>query len=233
MFNGSGDLNLLVSIVNYMWWALPTLQSLQSLITPISQLPTPMAKFYPELDDNLCEFIHQQKIFFTASAPTDGRINLSPKGIDTFRCLNHNQVAYLDLTGSGNETAAHLYQNGRITVMFCSFTQQPLILRLYGKGEVVRAETQRWDDVWKLSANCPAGEFTDLAGKRQLIVVNIESVQTSCGFGVPVFELQEERQTLIEWAQKKGAAGVREYQTQKNHTSIDGLATHLLSDLGN
>jgi Pyridoxamine 5'-phosphate oxidase len=192
-----------------------------------------MAKFYPQLDDKLCEFIHEQKIFFTASAPTEGRINLSPKGIDTFRCLNQQQVAYLDLTGSGNETAAHLYQNGRITVMFCSFSDQPLILRLYGKGEVVRTETQRWDEVWELSNNSPAGKFPDLLGKRQLIVVHIESVQTSCGFGVPMFERQEERATLIEWAQKKGAAGVREYQTQNNHTSIDGLATNLLSDLGN
>ncbi len=100
-------------------------------------------------------------------------------------------------------------------------------------GEVVRPQTQRWDEVWALSSNSAVGEFTDLPGKRQLIVVNIESVQTSCGFGVPVFELKQERQTLIEWAQTKGADGVREYQTQKNHTSIDGLATHLLSDAGN
>ncbi len=192
-----------------------------------------MAKFYPELDERLCEFIHQQKVFFTATAPAEGRINLSPKGIDTFRCLNGSQVAYLDLTGSGNETAAHLHQNGRITVMFCSFAEQPLILRIYGKGEVVRPETNRWNQVWELSGNSAAGEFPNLPGQRQLIVVNIDSVQTSCGFGVPVFELQQERSTLIEWAEKKGAAGVREYQTQKNHTSIDGLATHLLSDLGN
>ncbi len=187
-----------------------------------------MAKFYPELDDKLCEFIHQQKIFFTATAPTAGRINLSPKGIDTFRCLNSKQVAYLDLTGSGNETAAHLYQNGRMTVMFCSFTEQPLILRLYGEGEVVSTDTKRWDELWDLSKTALGGQFPDLPGKRQLIVIHIESVQTSCGFGVPVFELKEERSTLIDWAEKKGATGVREYQTQNNQTSIDGLATHLL-----
>ena len=192
-----------------------------------------MAKFYPELDDKLCEFIHQQKIFFTASAPTEGRINLSPKGIDSFRCLNSQQVAYLDLTGSGNESAAHIHQNGRMTVMFCSFTEEPLILRLYGSGEVVRPETARWDEVWNLSKNSAVGKFPDLPGKRQLIVVNIESAQTSCGFGVPLFELKEERQTLIDWAQKKGVDGVKEYQTQKNHTSIDGLATHLLPNQGN
>ncbi len=192
-----------------------------------------MAKFYSELDEKLCEFIHAQNIFFTATAPTDGRINLSPKGIDSFRCLNFQQVAYLDLTGSGNETAAHIHQNGRMTMMFCSFSSEPLILRLYGNGEVVRPDTARWQEVWNSSKNSTVGEFADLPGKRQLIVVHIESVQTSCGFGVPIFELQQERSTLLEWAQKKGVDGVKEYQTQKNHTSIDGLATYLLPDLGN
>jgi Pyridoxamine 5'-phosphate oxidase len=107
-----------------------------------------MAKFYSELDDKLCEFIHAQHIFFTATAPTEGRINLSPKGIDSFRCLNFQQVAYLDLTGSGNETAAHIHQNGRMTIMFCSFSSEPLILRLYGNGEVVLPDTARWQEIW-------------------------------------------------------------------------------------
>jgi hypothetical protein len=192
-----------------------------------------MAKFYSELDDKLCEFIHAQNVFFTATAPTEGRINLSPKGIDSFRCLNFQQVAYLDLTGSGNETAAHIHQNGRMTMMFCSFSSEPLILRLYGNGEVVRPDTAQWQAVWNSSKNSAVGEFPDLPGKRQLIVVNIESVQTSCGFGVPIFELQQERSTLLEWAQKKGEDGVKAYQTQKNHTSIDGLATYLLPDTRN
>lgn len=178
-----------------------------------------MAKFYPELDANLCEFIQQQHLFFTATAPIDGRINLSPKGIDTFRCLDFQQVAYLDLTGSGNETAAHLAQNGRITVMFCSFTDRPLILRLYGSGEVISPDRPEWDRL--------IGKFPDLPGKRQLIVVKIDSVQTSCGYGVPIFESQQERSTLIDWANKKGVDGVREYQIQKNRTSIDGLDTYL------
>jgi hypothetical protein len=182
---------------------------------------TSMAKFYSELDDQLCEFIDRQQIFFTASAPSEGRINLSPKGMDTFRCLNHQQVAYLDLTGSGNETAAHLHQNGRITVMFCSFDQNPLILRLYGHGEVVTPNTSKWQEIWD------SGKFADYPGQRQIIVVNIESVQTSCGFGVPMFEQQQERSTLSDWAAKKGVEGVREYQIQKNQTSIDGLPTHL------
>ena len=186
-----------------------------------------MAKFYSELDDKLCEFIHQQKIFFTATAPTEGRINLSPKGIDTFRCLDGNHVAYLDLTGSGNETAAHLSQNGRMTVMFCSFTDRPLILRLYGKGEVVHPETNRWQEVWNLSKSSLAGELIDLPGKRQIVVLKIESLQTSCGFGVPLFETPQERSTLVDWAVSKGAAGVKAYQIQNNQTSIDGLATNL------
>ena len=182
-----------------------------------------MAKFYSELDDQLREFIDRQQIFFTASAPTEGRINLSPKGMDTFRCLNHQQVAYLDLTGSGNETAAHLHQNGRITVMFCSFDQNPLILRLYGQGEVVRPGTSKWQEIWQ------SGNFADYPGQRQLIVVDIDSVQTSCGFGVPMFEQQQERSTLSDWAATKGSDGVREYQMKKNQTSIDGLQTHLVN----
>jgi hypothetical protein len=177
-----------------------------------------MAKFYSQLDSQLREFIGQQKLFFTATAPIEGRINLSPKGIDSFRCLDFDKVAYLDLTGSGNETAAHLYQNGRMTVMFCSFTDKPLILRIYGRGEVVRPDSAQWDSL--------IDRFADLPGKRQLIVVHIESVQTSCGYGVPIYELQTERSTLTDWAIKKGTDGVREYQLQRNHTSIDGLPVH-------
>ncbi len=178
-----------------------------------------MAKFYSQLDARLCEFIGQQQLFFTATDPPNGRINLSPKGIDTFRCLDFNQVEYLHLTGSGNETAAHLQQNGRMTVMFCSFTDEPLILRIYGTGEVVRPDTDRWDSL--------IDEFTDLPGKRQLILLKVESVQTSCGYGVPIYELHSERSTLIDWAVKKGTDGVRADRLQKNHTSIDGLVTNI------
>lgn len=178
-----------------------------------------MAKFFSELDDALIRFIEKQKIFFTASAPADGRINLSPKGMDTFRCLDHKTVAYLDLTGSGNETAAHLAENGRLTIMFCSFSAQPLILRLYGQGKVVGKTDEDWE---KLHTN-----FDSLIGERQIIVLNIESGQTSCGFGVPVYELKEERQRLVEWAENKGENGLREYRQTKNRISIDGLPTFL------
>lgn len=176
-----------------------------------------MAKFYERLDESLKKFIAEQKLFFTASAPLNGRINLSPKGIDTFRCLDDKTVAYLDLTGSGNETAAHLKENGRLTVMFCSFTEKPLILRLYGQGEVIGQNHPQWQN---LHRNFPA-----VAGERQLVVLYIESLQTSCGFGVPVYDLRTERKTLIDWAERKGEDGIENYWREKNQKSIDGLPT--------
>lgn len=178
-----------------------------------------MAKFYPQLTSQLQDFIQKQKIFFTATAPHSGRINLSPKGIDTFRCIDLSTVAYLDLTGSGNETAAHLFENGRMTIMFCSFDENPLILRLYGGGEVINRESGRFNELHSL--------FPDIPGERQIIVLNIESVQTSCGFGVPVYEFKEERDTLTNWATKKGQSGIEEYQQKNNLESIDGLPTKL------
>ncbi|MEW6494148.1 MAG: pyridoxamine 5'-phosphate oxidase family protein [Cyanobacteriota bacterium] len=181
-----------------------------------------MAKFYSELNSSLQDFIQEQKLFFTATAPLQGRINLSPKGIDTFRCIDNQTVAYLDLTGSGNETAAHLTENGRMTLMFCSFSEKPLILRLYGKGRVIRSRDEEWQSFYSL--------FDFLPGERQIIVLGIESVQTSCGYGVPLYEFKQERNTLIEWAEKKGEQGIKEYWQAKNLTSIDGLPTQLLED---
>ena len=181
-----------------------------------------MAEFYSELTTDLQEFMAQQKIFFTATAPSKGRINLSPKGIDTFRYINNTTVAYLDLTGSGNETAAHLHENGRLTIMFCSFAKKPLILRLYGKGTVIDLKSNRASELSSL--------FSDFPGARQIILLNIESAQTSCGYGVPIYEFQEERPTLITWAKNKGDMGIQEYQKQKNLESIDGLPTKLHSN---
>jgi Pyridoxamine 5'-phosphate oxidase len=176
--------------------------------------------FFDQLDEKLTKFIGEQKMFFTASAPISGRINLSPKGIDSFRVFDDKTVAYLDLTGSGNETAAHIYENGRLTIMFCSFTDKPLILRLYGRGEVV----SNGGDKWKLYEKA----FEHYYGERQIILLNVESVQTSCGFGVPVYELIEERKTLINWAEGKDEEKIEAYWRQKNLSSIDGLPTHLL-----
>ena len=178
-----------------------------------------MAKFYRQLDDALRGFIREQKIFFTATAPSRGRINLSPKGMDTFRCVDDRTVAYLDLTGSGNETAAHLACDGRMTVMFCSFAESPLILRLYGRGRVVGPADGEWAGL--------RGLFPELPGERQIVVLHVESAQTSCGFGVPVYELKGERPALAEWALRKGEEGLREYRRGKNRLSIDGLPTHL------
>jgi hypothetical protein len=178
-----------------------------------------MAKFYTHLDDSLRAFIGGQKMFFTATAPADGRINLSPKGMDTFRCLDGGRrVAYLDLTGSGNETAAHLAENGRLTVMFCSFAEQPLILRIYGRGRVVRPADEEWSGL--------RPHFPALPGERQIVLLDVESAQTSCGFAVPVYELKEERQRLAEWALSKGEDGILDYRREKNQVSIDGLPAY-------
>ncbi len=181
-----------------------------------------MAKFYSEIDLSLQKFIEEQKIFFTATAPQQGRINLSPKGIDTFRCLDRQTVAYLDLTGSGNETAAHLTENGRITIMFCSFSEKPMILRLYGQGRVIHPRNQEWQTFSPF--------FDALPGKRQIIIVDVETVQTSCGYGVPLYEFKDERPTLLDWATKKGEQGIKDYWVAKNLKSIDGLPTKLLDD---
>ncbi len=182
-----------------------------------------MAKFYETLTPALQQFIAEQKIFFVATAPREGRINLSPKGMDTFRCLDERNVGYLDVTGSGNETAAHLEQNGRITFMFCSFGEKPLILKLYGRGKVIRPRDESWGE-WH---TC----FPALPGERQIILMELHSAQTSCGYGVPIAEGGfRERETLKSWAEKKGEAGIRAYWERNNQVSIDGLPTHLLSE---
>lgn len=176
-----------------------------------------MAKFYPQLEEKLVNFINEQKIFFCATADAKGRINLSPKGMDTFRILDPRTVGFLSLTGSGNETAAHLKNDGRITIMFCSFTAQPLILRIYGAGRCIYPHEPEW--------NAFSGEFQQLPGTRQIFVIEIESVQTSCGYSIPFFEFKGERDALVRWSEQKGEDGIRQYWRDKNLTSIDGLNT--------
>jgi Pyridoxamine 5'-phosphate oxidase len=178
-----------------------------------------VAKFYPALTQALIQFVQKQAVFFVATAPQDGRVNLSPKGMDTFRCLSDREVAYLDLTGSGNETSAHLEENGRLTLMFCSFSAEPLILRLYGQGKVVRPRSPEWLQY--------ISHFEQIPGTRQIIAMQIEQVQTSCGFAVPMMEFQSDRPVLQDWALKKGAAGVQQYWQDNNQVSIDGLPTHI------
>jgi hypothetical protein len=178
-----------------------------------------MAEFFDHIPENLQEFIAKQKLFFIATAAASGRISLSPKGMDTFRCLSANQAAYLDLTGSGNETAAYLKADGRATIMFCSFDRMALILRLYGTGRAVQPGAPEW--------NTLIGNFPAIPGTRQIMLFDIDSVQTSCGYAVPEYELKQERKTLIKWTEGKSEDELQAYRRQKNAVSIDGFDTGL------
>jgi Pyridoxamine 5'-phosphate oxidase len=184
-----------------------------------------MAKVFDTITDDIAEFIRAQPMFFVASAPLDaeGHVNLSPKGLPCFAILSPTQVAYLDLTGSGNETSAHLLENGRITFMFCAFAGPPNILRLYGTGQVVLPTMDSWDEL--------AAHFTLLPGARQIIVADITRVQTSCGFAVPRMQYVEQRDTLIRYAENKGESGLATYRAEKNIESMDGLPTHLAGEV--
>lgn len=175
-----------------------------------------MARVHDSITPELRAFIEAQPMYFVASAPlaADGHVNLSPKGLDSFRVLGPHRVAYLDLTGSGNETAAHLRENGRITLMFCAFEGPPRILRLYGTGRAVLPGAADWDAL--------AARFPDHTGIRQVIVAQVARVQTSCGFGVPRMELAGQRDQLTRWAEAKGDA-LPSYRAEQNTRSIDGL----------
>jgi hypothetical protein len=181
-----------------------------------------MAKFYQEITDELQAFISTQHLFFVATAAQNGRINLSPKGLDSFRVLNANQVAFMNLTGSGNETAAHLAADGRLTIMFCSFAEKPLILRLYGNGRAIHRQEAKWTEFAPLFPQAP--------GNRNIILMDVEAVQTSCGFAVPLYEYQDDRDLLTQWAENRGMAGLQRYWSEKNQVSIDGLPTYLLEN---
>jgi len=181
-----------------------------------------MAKFYTELNDGLRQFMAAQHIYFNASAPNQGRINISPKGLDTFRILSDRCVAYLDLTGSENESAAHIAENGRLTLMFCSFADKPLILRIYGRGRIVRPRDAQWQELH--------AHFAPLPGERQIIVLDIESIMTTCGFGVPLYEYKGQRELLPEFSCKMGEERLDEYRRQRNQQSIDGLPTYLFEE---
>ena len=178
-----------------------------------------MGKLYETIAEIHAEFIRRQPFFFVATAPlsSDGHINVSPKGLDTFRILDSNRVAYLDLTGSGNETSAHLLENGRITFMFCAFEGQPQILRLFGKGRTVLPTSPAWQELRPL--------FPDLPGVRQILVADIDQVQTSCGLGVPLMAYQGQRERLPKWADAKGEDGIARYHQERNAASLDGLPT--------
>ena len=176
-----------------------------------------MSKFFKALDAKHIAFIGKQPMFFIASAAEGTRVNLSPKGLDAFRVVAPNLVAYLDVTGSGNETAAHAKASGRATILFCSFTRNPLLLRLYGSARAGAPGSALWSE--------RGGLFPTFAGARQVIAMDVESVQTSCGFGVPEMTLKRERSTLTDFWGEKGEAGAADYRAKKNRVSIDGLPT--------
>jgi hypothetical protein len=179
-----------------------------------------MSKFYTKITIRLQKFIEAQKIFFVATAPSSGRINLSPKGMDSFKVMNENRILWLNVTGSGNETAAHLLENKRITIMFCSFEKVPNILRLYGTGTEIKPNDKDWNEVISL--------FPETPGTRQIFDITIESAQTSCGMSIPFFEYKGERNDLNDWAIDQGKENIEQYWKKRNQTSIDGLPTNIL-----
>ncbi|MEP0521458.1 MAG: pyridoxamine 5'-phosphate oxidase family protein [Hyphomicrobiales bacterium] len=184
-----------------------------------------MAKDFLSLDEHLKDFIFRQKVFFTGSATSDSRVNISPRSTECLRIVDDNSVVYLDKTGSGNETAAHMLVDGRMTIMFCAVEGPPRILRLYGKGEVLH----RSDDKFTLFLNRHFDGDAPL-GMRQLVLLHFDLVKTSCGYGVPLFTYEKERENLDRWAAVKGQSGIEEYWQEKNVESMDGLKTGIFKD---
>lgn len=178
-----------------------------------------MAQQFPEIIDRLKTFIEAQHLFFVGTAARDGRVNVSPKGLDSLRVLGPNRVVWLNGTGSGNETAAHLLDIPRMTIMFCSFDTKPLILRLYGTARAIHEGDDDWDELLAL--------FPPMQGSRNIFDLDVDLVQTSCGFGVPLMDFQSERPTMAQWAAKKGDDGITAYQQEQNKLSIDGFPTGL------
>jgi hypothetical protein len=173
-----------------------------------------MADFFDALNDKHIAFIERQPIFFVATAAAEARVNLSPKGMDSFRVLSPDRVAYLDVQGSGNETNAHLIADGRITIMFCAFDNPALILRLYGRGRPVLPQDADWSE--------HARHFELLPGTRQIFAIHVDQVQTSCGWGVPYMTLERERDTLSKYHRQHGE-DVRQAKYAVRLKSIDGL----------
>lgn len=176
-----------------------------------------MSKRYERITPEIADWIARQHMFFVASAPTalDGHVNLSPKGGDAFRVLGPLEVVYQDFTGSGAETAAHARDNGRIVVMFCAFEGPPKIVRLHGRASVITEEDARYVEFATL--------FPENPGTRAFVHIALERVSDSCGYSVPLYQFQSQRETLDKWASAKTAEGLRAYRAEKNQRSIDGL----------
>lgn len=181
-----------------------------------------MADKFDAIDDRRRAFIEAQHLYFVGTAAADGRVNVSPKGLDTLRILGPNRVVWLNLTGSGNETAAHLIANPRMTIMFCSFDREPLILRLYGTARMISPDDDEWGEMY--------GLFEPNLGARQIYDLSVDLVTTSCGYAVPYMSFDRERPMLDDWAAKKGPEGIANYWQQKNVVSIDGFSTGMSAD---
>ncbi len=181
-----------------------------------------MGKRLDAITPELKAFIADQKIFFVGTAAEEGRVNVSPKGTDAFRVLGENKIIWLNLTGSGNETAAHLLKNDRMTVMFCAFEGKPMILRLYGTAKIYHKRDSQFQEY--------IGQFPENTGSRQVIEMQVDLVQTSCGFAVPFMDFKEERTILNDWSTKQGTEGIEDYWKNRNTESIDGFETGILSE---
>ncbi|MGV8935440.1 MAG: pyridoxamine 5'-phosphate oxidase family protein [Gallionellaceae bacterium] len=180
-----------------------------------------MAKRFDALTDMQLQFIAAQKIFFVGTATADSRVNISPKGMDSLCVLSNKRLLWLNVTGSGNESAAHVQHNPRMTIMFCAFEGTPLILRLYGSAKVIHKNDAEWNALYAL--------LKPLPGARQIFDFTIEMVQNSCGMGVPFMSYEGERELLDDWAVKKGEAGVKQYWVDKNQKSIDDIPTNIVA----
>lgn len=183
-----------------------------------------MGQRFPEMSDRHIAFIQRQKLFFVGTATADSRVNISPKGMDSLRVIDARRVAWLNVTGSGNETAAHLQHHPRMTILFCAFEGPPLILRLYGTATAIHRGSPRWDAMAPL--------FPALPGARQIFDLQVDLVQTSCGMAVPLFRYEQDRTLLRDWADKQGDDGIRRYWADKNQTSLDGIPTQILQQGG-
>ncbi|VAW61663.1 FIG01023442: hypothetical protein [hydrothermal vent metagenome] len=184
-----------------------------------------MGQRYSEISDKHKQFIEYQKIFFVGTATSDSRVNISPKGMDSFRVLSKNRVAWLNETGSGNETSAHIQEDSRMTIMFAAFEGKPMILRLYGGAKVIHKNDSEWNELFSLFYS----DANLCAGARQVFDLSVDLVQTSCGMAVPFYDFVEERDQLKNWAIKIGEEGIKEYWHKKNKISLDGKPTNIVT----
>jgi Pyridoxamine 5'-phosphate oxidase len=179
-----------------------------------------MSQKHLEISEKMEKFIVKQKLFFVGTATTDSRINISPKGMDSFRVINQNRVVWLNVTGSGNETSPHIQTNPRMTIMFIAFEGPPMILRLYGNAKVIHRNDHEWNELVSL--------FGEIPGARQIFDLYVDLVQTSCGMGVPYFDYVDERNQLNKWSDKIGEEGLKEYWKKSNQLSLDRQPTGIM-----